>query len=297
MLVLPFLKEQNMQNSQLSAGLRARVALEKHIFKPAHSLGQNFILDDGFLSLLLDLADVNCGDRVLEIGPGPGVMTALLADRAEKVLAIEMDEKLKPVLEDVLSGQDKAKVLFMDAMRADLATLVRDELGGEGYRVVANLPYYITADLIQKMVLTRPRPQSVCVMVQKEAAERLMSEPGAKNWCAFAAMVRCYGECEVLDEVPPQRFNPAPHVDSCFIRIHLHDQHLVEPELEEALLKMVRCCFHMRRKTLANNLKACYGINQEQAVRVLEEAGLKPQVRGEALTLEEIARLTKVMGI
>ena len=281
-----------MQNSQLSAGLRARVALEKHIFKPAHSLGQNFILDDGFLSLLLDLADVTANDRVLEIGPGPGVMTSLLADRAQKVLAIEMDEKLKPVLNDVLSGQDNAKVIFMDAMRADLETLVQEELGGEGYRVVANLPYYITADLIQKMVLTRPMPESICVMVQKEAAERLMSEPGAKNWCAFAAMVRCYGECEILDEVPPQRFNPAPHVDSCFIRIHLHAQNLVEPQLEEELLKMIRCCFHMRRKTLANNLKACYGINQERATLLLEEAGLKPQVRGEGLSLEEVARLT-----
>lgn len=284
-----------MANSQLSAGLRARVALEKHIFKPAHSLGQNFILDDEFLSLLLDLADVRDEDRVLEIGPGPGVMTSLLADRAQKVLAIEMDEKLKPVLEDVLSGQDNAQVLFMDAMKADLSTLVNDALGGAGYRVVANLPYYITADLIQKMVMTRPRPESICVMVQKEAAERLMSEPGAKNWCAFAAMVRCYGECEILDEVPPQRFNPAPHVDSCFVRIHLHDQKLVAPEHEEALLKMVRCCFHMRRKTLANNLKACYGVNQEQALAILDRAGLKPQVRGESLSMEEIARLTEAM--
>ena len=284
-----------MANSQLSAGLRARVALEKHIFKPAHSLGQNFILDDGFLSLLLDLADVRNEDRVLEIGPGPGVMTSLLADRAQKVLAIEMDEKLKPVLEDVLSGQDNAQVLFTDAMKADLSTLVNDALGGAGYRVVANLPYYITADLIQKMVMTRPRPESICVMVQKEAAERLMSEPGAKNWCAFAAMVRCYGECEILDEVPPQRFNPAPHVDSCFVRIHLHDQKLVAPEHEEALLKMVRCCFHMRRKTLANNLKACYGVNQEQALAILDRAGLKPQVRGESLSMEEIARLTEAM--
>lgn len=284
-----------MVNSQLSAGLRARVALEKHIFKPAHSLGQNFILDDRFLSLLLDLADVRDEDRVLEIGPGPGVMTSLLADRAQKVLAIEMDEKLKPVLEDVLSGQDNAQVLFMDAMKADLSTLVNDALGGAGYRVVANLPYYITADLIQKMVMTRPRPESICVMVQKEAAERLMSEPGAKNWCAFAAMVRCYGECEILDEVPPQRFNPAPHVDSCFVRIHLHDQKLVAPEHEEALLKMVRCCFHMRRKTLANNLKACYGVNQEQALAILDRAGLKPQVRGESLSMEEIARLTEAM--
>lgn len=285
-----------MQNSQLSAGLRARVALEKHIFKPAHSLGQNFILDDGFLSLLLDLAEVREDDRVLEIGPGPGVMTSLLADRAQKVLSIEMDEKLKPVLEDVLSGQDNAKVIFMDAMRADLEALVKEELNGEGYRVVANLPYYITADLIQKMVLARPMPESICVMVQKEAAERLMSNPGAKNWCAFAAMVRCYGECEILDEVPPQRFNPAPHVDSCFIRIHLHKQELVEPELEEDLLRMIRCCFHMRRKTLANNLKACYGMTQEQALQLLEDAGLKPQVRGEVLELEEIARLTKAMA-
>lgn len=285
-----------MQNSQLSAGLRARVALEKHIFKPAHSLGQNFILDDGFLSLLLDLAEVREDDRVLEIGPGPGVMTSLLADRAQKVLSIEMDEKLKPVLEDVLSGQDNAKVIFMDAMRADLEALVKEELNGEGYRVVANLPYYITADLIQKMVLARPMPESICVMVQKEAAERLMSSPGAKNWCAFAAMVRCYGECEILDEVPPQRFNPAPHVDSCFIRIHLHKQELVEPELEEDLLRMIRCCFHMRRKTLANNLKACYGMTQEQALQLLADAGLKPQVRGEVLELEEIARLTKAMA-
>lgn len=284
-----------MQNSQLSAGLRARVALEKHFFKPAHSLGQNFILDDEFLSLLLELADIREDDFVLEIGPGPGVMTSLLADRAQKVLSIEMDVKLEPVLKDVLFGQDNVRVLFMDAMRADIAALVRDELNGEKYRVVANLPYYITADLIQKMVLTRPRPQSICVMVQKEAAERLMSNPGSKNWCAFAAMVHCYGECEILDEVPPQRFQPAPHVDSCFIRVQLHEQQLVNPAHEESLLKMIRCCFHMRRKTLANNLKAYYGMNQEQAASLIEEAGLQPQVRGEALSLEEIARLTEAM--
>ena len=113
-----------MQNAQLSAGLRARVALEKHFFKPAHSLGQNFILDDGFLSLLLDLADVRKGERVLEIGPGPGVMTSLLADRAHKVLAIEMDEKLRPVLEDVLEGLENASVVFADAMKASTARLV-----------------------------------------------------------------------------------------------------------------------------------------------------------------------------
>lgn len=285
-----------MQNVQFSVGLRARVALEKHIFRPNHALGQNFILDDGFLSLLLDRAQIEKRDRVLEIGPGPGVMTALLAERAERVLAIETDEKLRPVLEDVLAGRDNAKILFADALRADFSEIVSRELGTGEYRVVANLPYYITADLIQKLILTKPRPASICVMVQKEAAQRLMSEPGMKNWCAFAALVRLYGECAVLEEVPPQRFDPAPHVDSCFIRIDLHEQKLVPAEEEAKLQKMIRCCFHMRRKTLLNNLKACFGLDSSEAAALLETASLPPQARGETLALEEIARLTMALN-
>ena len=280
-----------MQNAQISPGLRARVALEKHLFQPTHSLGQNFIMDDDYLNLLLDLAQVEPEDRVLEIGPGPGIMTAHLAQRANKVLAVEMDEKLRPVLSDVLDGLDNVQLVFGDAMKADLATLVQDKLGGEGYRVIANLPYYITADLIQKMLLTRPMPESMCLMVQREAAERLMSRPGMKNWCVFAALVRVYGECEVLENVPAQRFNPPPHVESCFIRLNLHRQELVPPEMEDLLIRMLRCCFHMRRKTLANNLKACFGVNQESALHILEDAGLGAQVRGETLEVEEIADL------
>ena len=285
-----------MQSTNLSAGLRASVALEKHYFKPTHSLGQNFILDDGFLGCLLDLAQLEAGDRVLEIGPGPGVMTSLIAQRCEMVVSVEMDEKLQPVLQDVLQDQNNAEIIFMDALKADLSTLVREKLGGEGYRVIANLPYYITADLIQKMILTDPMPQCISVMVQKEAAERMMSRPGSKNWCAFAALVQAYGVCEVLDEVPPQRFNPPPHVDSCFIRIRLYPQEWVPAEYEKAFQRMIRCCFHMRRKTLANNLKACYGVNQEVACAILAAAGLPAQVRGETLELEEIARLTMACG-
>lgn len=283
-----------MQNSQISLELRARVALEKHLFQPTYSLGQNFIMDEGYLDLLLDLAQLQVGDRVLEIGPGPGLMTALIARRAERVVAVEMDEKLRPVLSEVLSDADNAEIVFADAMKMDLSALIEQKLGGEGVRVIANLPYYITADLIQKMVLARPMPESLCLMIQKEAAERLMSQPGQKNWCAFAALVRIYGDCEILEEVSPQRFNPPPHVDSCFIRLNLHPQKLVPVELEDDLLKMTRCCFHMRRKTLANNLKNYFGMKQEQAVNLLSEAGLSAQVRGEALSMEEIARLTQI---
>ena len=284
-----------MQNQNISAGLRARVALEKNGFRTTHSLGQNFILDDDFLNLLLDISNIGSEDRVLEIGPGPGVMTSLIAERAEKILSIEMDEKLRPVLESVLEGQENASVVFMDAMKADIAKLVTEHFDGK-YRVIANLPYYITADLILKMVLCDPKPESICIMVQKEAAERLMSNPGDKNWCALAATVRFFGECEVLEEVPPSRFNPPPHVDSTFIRIDIHRQQYIRPELEGDMLKMIKCCFHMRRKTLANNLKACFSVSNEKAVAILENAGLDKQVRGEVLTLEEIAALTEAFA-
>lgn len=281
-----------MENKGISAGLRARVALEKNGFKTTHSLGQNFMLDEGFLNHLLNLADIKETDNVLEIGPGPGLMTSLIAGRANRVLAIELDERLEPVLGDVLAGQDNAQVIFADAMKADLSTLVRDKLD-ESYRVIANLPYYITADLIQKMIMTQPLPESICVMVQKEAAERLMSRVGMKNWCALSATVQYFGECEVLDEVPPELFNPPPHVDSCFIRIQMHEKRMLEEGEEAAFLKLVRCCFAMRRKTLANNLKSFYGLSQAEAVELISQAGLNPQVRGEALTLEEIAALSK----
>ena len=276
----------------ISPSLRARVALEKHGFRAAHSLGQNFILNEDFLSHLLDLAGVGEGERVLEIGPGPGLMTALIAERAERVAAVELDEKLCPVLEDVIGGKENVDLIFADALKSDLSALVAAKLG-ESYRVIANLPYYITADLILKLLTTRPLPESISVMVQREAAERLMSAPGDKNWCALAATVRFYGDCEILEDVPPQRFEPAPHVDSCFIRIDIRQERIV-PEAEEAdFLKLVRCCFHMRRKTLLNNLKACYGMKADAAAAAIEAANLKPQVRGEALALEEIRSLCR----
>ncbi len=277
-------------NDDISLGLRARVALEANGFRAAHSLGQNFILDEDFLAHLLDLAGVGEGDRVLEIGPGPGLMTALLAERAGRIVAVELDEKLRPVLEAVVGARENSTLVFADALRCDLSALVAEKLGAP-WRAVANLPYYITADLILKLFETRPLPESICLMVQREAAERLMSAPGDKNWCALAATVRFYGDCEILEDVPPQRFEPAPHVDSCFIRIDVKQNRLVPEAREAEFLKLIRCCFHMRRKTLANNLKAVYGVSAERAAAWIEAAGLKPQVRGEALTLEEILQL------
>ena len=275
------------EHANLSPGLRARVALDKQGFRNTHSLGQNFLLDEGLLSALLDAAELGPGDDVLEIGPGAGVMTALLADRCRSVLAVELDRALAPVLDAVLAGKENVRVVFQDFMKADLTALV----GQRPYRVVANLPYYITADILLKLVTADNRPESIAIMVHREAAERIMSRPGTKSWCALAAMAQYYGAPSVLLDVPPEAFDPPPHVMSQFIRIDRHRDPEAVPKDEAVLFRLIAAAFAMRRKTLANNLKASFGMDQARAQAVLEAAGVDPRVRGEALTLAELCRV------
>ncbi len=279
------------QDTFVSLELRARVALEKHRFKTTHSLGQNFLLSESLIALLLDDAEVCPEDNVLEIGPGAGVMTALLARRAKRVLAVEVDKGLEPVLDDVLAGEDNARVVFSDIMKADIRALVDEYFVGEPYRVVANLPYYITADILLRLTSSDCPPESIAIMVQKEAAERVMSVPGKKQWCALAAELQFYGSARVLTEVAPEAFDPPPHVTSAFIRIDRWSNPPVAPKDEKAFRKLIRAAFAMRRKTLVNNLKPAFGLSQEAAREVVLAAGLDERVRGEALTLEELNRV------
>ena len=274
-----------------SPELRARVALEKYGFHNTHSLGQNFLLDAGLLERLLDLAGVRDQDNVLEIGPGAGVMTALLAERCRRVLAVEVDRGLERVLGDVLAGREHARVVFADAMKADVAALTGEAFGDEPWRVVANLPYYITADIVLRLVTARRLPDSVAVMVQREAAERIMSHPGQKQWCALAATVQSYGQARVLADVPPEAFDPPPHVQSQFIVIERHPAPVVTPRDPQVYLRVINTAFAMRRKTLANNLKAAFGLDNDAARAVLGAAGVDERVRGEALTLQELCRV------
>ncbi len=279
------------QDTFVSLELRARVALEKHRFKNTHSLGQNFLLSESLIALLLDDAEVCPEDNVLEIGPGAGVMTALLARRAKRVLAVEVDKGLEPVLDDVLAGEDNARVVFSDIMKADIRALVDEYFEGEPYRVVANLPYYITADILLRLTSSDCPPKSIAIMVQKEAAERVMSVPGKKQWCALAAEMQFYGSARVLTEVAPEAFDPPPHVTSAFIRIDRWSNPPVAPKDVKAFRKLIRAAFAMRRKTLVNNLKPAFGLSQEAAREVVLAAGLDERIRGEALTLEELNRV------
>jgi len=279
-----------------SAELRARVALEKHRFHNTHSLGQNFLLSESLLEGLLDAAEIGPEDCVLEIGPGAGLMTALLARRCRQVLAVELDRGLEPVLTDVLAGVDNVRVHYGDILKTDVMSLVGDALGSGDYRVVANLPYYITADILLKLTsLSRP-PESVCIMVQKEAAERIMSEPGSKQWCALAAELQYYGQARVLAEVPAEAFDPPPHVSSCFIRIDRHRTPVVSPRDAQLYRRLIRAAFAMRRKTLANNLKASFGLDQQQAKAVMAAAGVDERGRGEALSLEALCRVADAIS-
>ena len=278
-----------------SVELRARMALERHSFRNTHSLGQNFILDENLLGRLLDASEVWSEDNVLEIGPGPGIMTALLAERTKRVLAVEVDTGLEPVLDDVLEGAGNARVAFQDIMKTDVDALVREAFGDEPWRVVANLPYYITADIVLRLVTMDTPPDSIAVMVQKEAAERLMSHPGTKQWCALAATVQSYGRPKVLMDVSPDAFDPPPHVQSQFIIIERHDHPVVQPKDWKLYLKLVNAAFAMRRKTLANNLKASFGLDNDGTKAVLDAAGIDEKVRGEALTLTELCHVADAL--
>ena len=278
-----------------SAELRARVAMEKYRFQTTHSLGQNFILDDRFIDHLLDAADVCASDNVLEIGPGAGVMTSRLAQRARQVLAIEVDKGLEPVLSEVLNGEENVQLVFQDVMKADIDRMVTAAFGGAPYRVVANLPYYITADVLLKLVKGDKLPESISIMVQKEAAQRIMSAPGQKQWCAMAATLQFYGKPQVLMEVQPDVFYPRPHVISCFIRLDLYAERPVKPLDEKLFIRLINAAFAMRRKTLANNLKAAFGLDQDKISAVLSAAEIDPRTRGESLALEELCRVADAL--
>jgi 16S rRNA (adenine1518-N6/adenine1519-N6)-dimethyltransferase len=271
----------------------ARSALEKNGFRFTHSLGQNFILDDGLISRIADAAEVLSGDRVLEIGAGAGVMTRTLSERGASVAALEIDRTLEPVLHEVLSGTT-AEVVFADVMKCDLQEITSRAFGGAPFDVVANLPYYITADVFLLLVKSRLPIRRMTVMVQKEAAERIMASVGTKNWCLLAVTVQHFGVPSVLMRVPPEAFTPRPHVESVLLRVEMLPER-ESPEDEAMFLKVAAAAFAMRRKTLVNNLMSAFSIPRERAETLLASLGFDPKVRGEALTLQELARLGEVI--
>ncbi len=280
--------------NDLSAGLRASVALEKHGFRTSHSLGQNFILDDDFLEEIAALSGVTEGDCVLEIGPGPGVLTSHLAHRCMKVVSLEIDQKLEPVLDEVLSGTDNAHIVFEDVMRCNLVDLIERHFGDKKVHVVANLPYYITADVIERLLTRGKNIEDITVMVQKEAAERIAARVGDKNYCALSMLVQYYCDVDALMDVPPERFVPQPHVMSRLIRLTKRTTGAKSQD-EPFLHRVIKSAFRMRRKTLVNNLSGDFAISRDDAQLMLCDLGYDPKIRGEILAPDQIAQLSDAL--
>lgn len=257
--------------------------LQARGFRFTHSLGQNFLVDDETLEDIVRCAAVH--DRnVLEIGAGAGCLTAPLAREARSVLAIEIDEKLIPVLDTVLAGMKNARVVQGDALRVDLTALTREQFGDEPFDVVANLPYYITTPVLFRLLESGLPIQRVCVMLQKEAVGRVMASPGGKEYGPLAIHCAYRAEIEPLMHVSPHCFLPQPHVESVVIAM---DMRPYPTQVEERpFMRMVKACFLMRRKTLLNNLIQ-YGLSRADAQEAIRRCGLAEGVRAEALSLDE----------
>ena len=278
-------------SEEISVSLRAQLALERAGFKFSHSLGQNFIFDEGLLDEIARIAGAYEGTNVLEIGPGAGMLTYFLASRGANVLSVELDRGLEGVLNETVGNMKNVSVVFGDAMKLDLNGLIKDKFGDAPFVIAANLPYYITADFMLKAVALSPSPESITVMVQSEAADRLLSRPGDDNWCALAAIVSFFCEGERALEVPRSYFTPSPHVDSALIRLDKRNVRAVENEDTAAFVSFIKAAFSMRRKTLSNCLSSAWGVSRENVCAALEKLGLDTKIRGEKLSVTELAQV------
>ena len=282
---------------KLSNPQRTIEVIKKYEFCFHKKFGQNFLIDGHVLDKIIAGAGVTKDDMVLEIGPGIGTMTQYLAEAAGKVVAVEIDRNLLPILQETLADYDNVKVIHADVLSLDLEKLVQEENGGRPIKVVANLPYYITTPIIMALFEQHVPLANVTVMVQKEVAARMKSGPGSKDYGALSLAVQYYAEPYIVANVPCNCFMPRPNVDSAVIRLTRYEEPPVQVKDEKMLFKIIRASFNQRRKTLQNGLNNSSELNftKDQIAAAIAEAGFSPSVRGEALTLEQFAKLTDIL--
>ena len=272
--------------------------LQKYQFTFQKRFGQNFLIDSRVLDKVIRAAEITKEDVVLEIGPGIGTMTQYLSCAAGKVIAVEIDKQLIPILEDTLEGFDNVTLLNADILKVDIAELVERENDGRPIKVVANLPYYITTPIIMGLFEQHVPLESITVMVQKEVAERMQTGPGSKDYGALSLAVQYYAKPYLAANVPPNCFMPRPKVGSAVIRLERYAKPPVDVKDEKLMFQLIRASFNQRRKTLANGLKNSPELSIEKTVieEAIHELGRGDAVRGEALSLEEFARLSNILS-
>ena len=270
--------------------------IQKYEFAFQKKFGQNFLIDTHVLDKIISAAEITKDDLVVEIGPGIGTMTQYLACAAREVVAIEIDKMLIPILHDTLSEYDKVTVIKEDVLKVDLNKLAEERNGGRPVKVVANLPYYITTPIIMGLLENHVPLHSITIMVQKEVADRMRMGPGTKDYGALSLAVQYYAEPYLVANVPPNCFMPRPNVGSAVIKLTVHENPPVVVRDEQLMFRLIRASFNQRRKTLANGLNNSPELHysKEQIAEAIERLGTSPSVRGEALTLEEFARLADI---
>ena len=272
--------------------------LQKYDFVFQKKFGQNFLIDSHVLDKIVSAAGITKDDFVLEIGPGIGTMTQYLAASARKVFAVEIDKALIPILEDTLKEFDNVQVINQDILKVDIKTLAEEHNDGKPIKVVANLPYYITTPIIMGLFESQVPIDSITVMVQKEVADRMKVGPGTKDYGALSLAVQYYAEPYIVANVPPNCFMPRPKVGSAVIRLTRHEKPPVEVADEKLMFRLIRASFNQRRKTLANGLNNSpeLSYSKEEIQQTIEKCGFKAGIRGEALTLEDFAKLANAFS-
>ena len=267
--------------------------IKKYEFAFQKKFGQNFLIDDHVITKIINAAEITKDDLVLEIGPGIGTMTQYLAESARKVIAVEIDKNLIPILGETLAEYDNVTVINEDILKLDINRLVEEENAGKPIKVVANLPYYITTPIIMGLFESHVPLQSITVMVQKEVADRMQVGPGSKDYGALSLAVQYYAKPYIAANVPPNCFIPRPGVGSAVIRLTRYEEPPVTVKDESLMFKLIRASFNQRRKTLQNGLNNSPEISfsKEEITKAIESLGVSPSVRGEALSLEQFAQL------
>lgn len=277
--------------NQLTSPSQIKSIMKKHNVRFSKSLGQNFIINDFIIDEIIRRGEITEEDSILEVGPGIGVLTQALAETAHQVVAVELDNKLIPILDETLEGYGNVEIIHNDILKIDVGQMIKEKME-KPTKVVANLPYYITTPIIMKLIEEVSGIKEIVVMVQKEVAERMVSEPGTKDYGSLSVAVQYYCDAMIILEVPRDNFMPAPNVDSAVIRLIVKDEPTVEVIDEEFFFKIIKGAFALRRKTLINSLsKSAIGIDKDLLKKILDEMNIDRRIRGEKLNINDFADL------